>query len=303
MALKKFKKDGDLYDEEGAFLTSLHSDDNKNFAVIVKCGHCGRGYFIPIMFSIYCKDIYTAIERIKAIPRVKHDQKDVVIDAFEITQTERYLIKAINDHDPYLKGYFDKDSPELHDRRLLLEARLLDTLKENRELSEEELIRMIKTADSFDESKVLQRYYAPVYQGGDVFYPKRINRAQMLEDYFTQSTIRLGIKKADNYFLTNYYQIYGKNNKLGLVFNNGWFTFKGKDGKLHSIVIEDVYLEKLFESGVFERDKQLELEQAREIELENETKTKKPSAIDKFNKRMSKYRSKQEESKPKQMGE
>lgn len=302
MAQKVFRKNTSLYRADGSLMTDLHSDDNKNYAVIAKCGHCGRGYFIPIMFSIYCKDVYTAIERVKAIPRVKHDQKDVIIDAFEITQYQDYFIKAVCDHDPYLRGFHDKDSPEVESRRMLNEIRIEELLKQNQGLSESQLQELIKTAENYPETMVLQRYYAPTIQGGRVNFPKKVNRKQLIDDYFTQSTIRHGARKGNVYFMTLYYQIYGKNNPMGLVYDNGWFSYRDKDGKIHSYAIDDLFMEKLRASGVLERDKQIDLaeKEQKEFEIGN---VKSVSAMDRFNRRMSKHIAKKEESGEREPGQ
>ncbi len=300
MSQKNFKKDGVLYDSKGAIVSNLHAEENKNFAVIARCGHCGRGYYIPVLFSVYCKDIYAAIERVKAIPRVKRDQKDVIIDAFEITQLEDHLINSISDRDSFLKGFYDKDSPEIQARRLMISSRVEDVFNENIDIPETELKEMIKTADTFDETFVLQRQFAPIIQGNRITYSSRYDRKQLIEDYFTQAVLRHGVRKANVYFMSMYYQIYGKNNKLGLVFDNGWFVFRGKDGKLHSYAVDDVYYQKLVESGVFERDKIVEEEKP----LFENGQTKQVSAIDRFNRRMSRYNEKRNNDlKEKQPGE
>lgn len=300
MSQKNFKKEGVLYDSKGAVVSNLHADENKNFAVIARCGHCGRGYYIPVIFSVYCKDIYTAIERVKAIPRVKRDQKDVIIDAFEITQLEDHLINSISDRDSFLKGFYDKDSPEIQARRLMIGSRVEDVFNENIDIPEEELKNMIRTADTFDEYFVLQRQFAPMIQGNRIIYSSRYDRKKLLEDYFTQSVLRHGVKKANAYFMSMYYQIYGKNNKLGLVFDNGWFIYRESDGKLRSYPVEDVYYEKLVASGVFERDKQVE-EERKAFET---GAVKTVSAIDRFNRRMSRYNEKNKtEQKQRQPGE
>ena len=298
MSEKNFKKEGVLYDSKGAVVTNLHSDENKNFAVIAKCGHCGRGYYIPIMFSAYCKDIHTAIERVKSIPRVKRDNKDVIIDAFEITQLEDHLINSISDRDSFLKGYYTPDSPEIQVRRLLVDSRVEELFEENKGISEDELKAIIRTADTFSEDFVLQRQFAPIIQGGKIIYSRRYDRKQLLEDYFTKAVYRHGVRKANTYFMSMYYQLYGKNNKLGLVFDNGWFVYRDEDGKLHSYAVEDVYYEKLVASGVFERDKKVEEEK---IAFERgDVKT--VSAIDRFNRRMSRFNEKNK-SKQRQPGE
>lgn len=308
MGNKTFKKDGYIFNAKGAVIAQVQSDENKTYAVIAKCGHCGNGYFIPIMFTVYCKDVYAAIERVKAIPRVKRDQKDVILDAFEVSEAENIFIKGICDRDPFLLGYNEVLDPEVISRRIMHEAKASSVVKMNREASDDELKNLIRTSDMFSESMVLQRYYAPIIQGGKLIYPKNVNRKQLLDDYFAQNVLRFGVKKGNLFFLSVYYQLYGKNNPIGLTYDGGWFTVCGLDGKLHSFSVDDVYIEKLKNSGVFERDKQLALEEKKLKELEDLNSVKVPSALEKFNRRMAKFndRNKQSDDKQsddKQMGE
>lgn len=298
MPQKTFKKDGQLFDSRGTPLMELNSDLNKNYAVITKCGHCGDGYYIPIIFTAHCKDVYTAIEIIKTIPRVKRDKKDAIIDAFEVTPMQAMFIDAINDRDPYLRGYFDKDTPELQVRRVANELRCAAIIKNNEDsYSQEELKNLIGTADTYHDAMVLQRYYAPIFQGNRLIFNRKINRTQMLDEFFTQAALRQGVRKGNVFFMSLYYQMYGKNNELGLVYDNGWFVFREYNGKLHSFTIPDEYHEKLEQSGVLERDKAQEM-QEKITSDESERRIKVPSALEKFNRRMDKFRKKNQDPPP-----
>ena len=150
---------------------------------------------------------------------------------------------------------------------------------------------------------VLQRYYGPRLQGGDVRYPKKVNKQELLDEYFLQATKRHGLRKGNVYFMTLYYQIYGKNNQLGLVYDNGWFTYRNEEGKRYSYPIDDVFMEKLVQSGVFERDKQLEIEEKEQRQVVEESTVTIPSAMDRFNRRMSRHKAMKEESGEREPGE
>lgn len=73
-------RDGDfLRDKRGLVYASLGSEKDKCYAVIVKCGHCGRGFYIPIMFTTKANCVANAIEEIKMAPRVKREKQDCVL--------------------------------------------------------------------------------------------------------------------------------------------------------------------------------------------------------------------------------
>ena len=279
---KKDEENYYIYDQHGGYLGKLHGENDKNFAVIVKCGLCGNGYYIPVIFSCYCKDMETAIQLIKAMPRVKKDQRDFILDCFEVSKAESYLVKAINDHDPYLCGGENDEYDEVRKqaRRCMHDSKVKQILKDNEGVSDKDLSNIIKTADMFEEEYVLQRYFGPMVRNGKLYHLNKYSRTQLLQDYFTQAVFRLGIRKGDVYFLSMLYQIYGKNNPLGLVYDNGKFLYTDKYGTVFTYEIDEVYINKLMESGVFERDKEVEREDFQT------GKSNRISAIDKFKRRM-----------------
>ena len=281
---------GDVFvDENGGQVADYRSDNNKCFLVIARAGYAGHGYYMPIAFSVYCKDANAAIERVKAIPRMKRNQKDAILDVFEISQLESFIIQSINDHDPYLRGYEREGSDEVLSRRLMSDFRVKEILQENEGESDEILKSYIMTADMFDEEHVLQRYFGPRIQGGKLTYLKKYDKKKMLEEYISSSILRYGVRRADVYFMAMYYQIYGKNNSLGLFLKDKKFHFKEKDGTRWTFPIDDVYYEKIVESGIIEKDKQLEQEENKEFQTGNVNRV---SALDKFNARMNKHRKK-----------
>ena len=294
MGLKVFRKGADesseLYNEKGGYLGKLHGENDKNFAVIIMCGHCGNGYYIPVLFSCYCKDIETAIERIKAMPRVKRDYKDVIIDAFEIDDKENYFIKSINDHDPYLLGYDGEDDELLQARRLPTKLRIEKILENYSDATDSELKSLIETADSFDEKYVIQRYYAPRIQGGKVTYLKRFDRKEFLEEYFTRETFRLGIRKRDLHFISMYYQIYGKNNKLGIKYSDGYLIYKPADWKIWKYEVDELNKMLIDESETLRQI--IDQKDAKQPEFFSGREIKRETALDKFKRRMAKHNDK-----------
>ena len=261
----KIIRDGDyLIDSfNGAPISKITSDDDsdKRFAVIVKCGHCGDGYFIPIMFTIMCKDVETAIERVKANPRVKRDKPNVVLGTFELTQHEQFFIQAINDHDPYLKGFQGKHDDQIRERRVYdelsrkyMESRFYDKRRDD---------VAIKTAEDYHPYYVLERFFAPRFNGERLLHQRKVVKDELLREFFMQNCIRHGIKKGEPFFLALYYQQYGKNNDLGVEYYNGYFTFE-VDGKKRTLIIAEDQMkfmdEKVQEEKEIERLKKQEKE-------------------------------------------
>ena len=76
---------------------------NKYFKVICKCGHVGRGHFVRVSFPITAQCARDAADVARYIPRVKHDQKDAILDCVEIDEAEFLAVKKANNEDPYLR--------------------------------------------------------------------------------------------------------------------------------------------------------------------------------------------------------
>lgn len=278
------KGDGELLDLNGSPIRKYGSDDDKCYAVVVKCGHCGEGYFIPIMMTAKCKDIESAIEYVKATPRLQRSRKDVVLAAFEITPLERFFIESINDHDSYLRGYFSKDDFEIVNARIFHGRKFSYKGKDKDRDGFDE----IKTADMFDNFHVLQRAFAPRYFGEKLVYPTRVNRDELLHEYFKQATIRFGIKRGDAFFPSLYYQMYGNGNDLGIKYvNSGYLTYRN-DGKIVTAEITEKLFsaikEKLDDANISSSKTKAKLEVD-----EQQSEIKRVSQVDKFNKRFEKY--------------
>lgn len=254
MGSKLYNKNGYLYNARGSQLRQIWSDSDKNkaYAVIAMCGHCGDGYYIPIIFPKCCIDAESAIEAVKVIPKVKRNKKNVILDVFEISTLENMFLELVNDRDPYLKGFFTKDDKELLDRRVVYKESFLEVSKCEKNLSDIELVEIygIKTADEYYNNQVLQRYFAPVLQGTRLIFPKKVaNRQEMMEEYYLQNCLRLGIRKNNVTIISLYYQMYGEDNPLGIHYKNKNFTYKDMHNNIFYFAIPEKHLHKLQEKG------------------------------------------------------
>lgn len=72
------------------------------YNVKAKCGHVGQNKFIPIEFAVCAESGKEAARITRYFPRVKHHQKDAILDVREITQDEYRFLRHQNGTDPYL---------------------------------------------------------------------------------------------------------------------------------------------------------------------------------------------------------
>lgn len=286
MANKMIRDGNFLRDRHGGVFASLGSDEDKKkcYAVIVKCGHCGDGFYIPIMFTTRSSNVYMAIEDIKMTPRVKREKSDCVLDAFEISELEKFVIDAINDHDDYLKGFVEKDSLKMEDRRI---ATFWDDESD------------LKTAEEYHYYDVLARAFAPRYVGSNLIVPTRINRKELLQEFFKIAAVRYGFKREDPFFPMLYYLQYGKENDLGIKFEDDSILYNFKNEEF-IYPLKDNMLKYFERYGVNESEKKKEEYYSGKFE-----DVKAPSAIDKFKARMDKHKKMQTENgqKPSEPGE
>ncbi len=270
MANKNVRDGEFLRDRHGGAFTSLGSDEERTkcYAVIVKCGHCGRGYYIPIMFTTRSNNVQNAIDDIKMTPRVKREKIDCVIDAFEVTELEKFYIDSVNDHDPYLKGYIEKESELMNKRRIA-----------SRWDDEE----AVKTAEQYSEFDVLARCFAPRRIGSKLVVPNRVNKNELLQEFFKSATIRCSYDiNKDPFFMLLYYMQYGKDNDLGINLTGNLLSFKGKNGR-GEILLDEKFMKFVDRFGIKETEKKEEYYSGK-----NEPQK---SALDRFKARYDRYKS------------
>lgn len=297
-------KNNIIRDNSGAVLHIGTSGENdKYYAVIAKCGHVGTGYFIPICFGIIAKDLESAIKLAKERSRVQRDRKDCILGAIEITPAEYYLIHYNNDHDAYMKTNYANEEYDHIERRRIISPELLNDVLDGQKYhitrsgsrSFAPLIEEIKTAEMYEDYQTLQRAFAPRLYGDKYVFPSRVNTRELLDKYYSEITVLQGILKKKSHPLILYYQIFGEGNEIGLTYNYGELKYRSLNGNTVYVPVSDGEREHIQKSS-FVRAKQKE-ESVKYEEVEYKSTT---SAIDKFNKRMQKFK---EMRKPKQPGE
>ena len=265
----KLIRDGEfIRDRRGGVLDFLGSDEERTkcYAVIVECGHCGRGYYIPIMFTTRSSNIQNAIKDIKMTPKVKREKINCVLDAFEITELEKFTIDAINDHDDYLLGYIEKDSKKMEERRIAANF--------NEDVT-------VRTADEYHYYDVLARTFAPRYVGSDLIVPTRINRKELMEEFFEVAAVRYGMKREDPFFPLLYFMECGEDNKLGIKFDGKSLSYNFK-GEEFVYPLDEKHLKFVEKFGLKETEKKEEYFSGKF------DASKQPSRIDKFRARLQK---------------
>jgi hypothetical protein len=88
------------------------SDDNiveqkqtkKFFLVCCKCGHVGRGKFIPLIFPIYAHNAKDAAAVARHLGSVKHNHRDAILWVREVSKKVYLQKRAELDHDIYWQG-------------------------------------------------------------------------------------------------------------------------------------------------------------------------------------------------------
>ncbi|GHU62897.1 hypothetical protein FACS189445_6080 [Spirochaetia bacterium] len=77
---------------------------HKYFSVRCKCGHVGKGNFIPLEYPIYAATAKDAAAIARNKGGVKHHHRDAIISVEEIAQEQYQLLRRAQSADPYWKG-------------------------------------------------------------------------------------------------------------------------------------------------------------------------------------------------------
>lgn len=72
------------------------------YMVTAKCGHVGKGYYIPITFPVRAESAAEAAAATRDYPRVKHNHKDAILSVREADIYEYDDQRQVNNYDPYL---------------------------------------------------------------------------------------------------------------------------------------------------------------------------------------------------------
>ena len=285
--------------DTGAIIVAGGGDksDDKYYAVVVKCGHSGRGFYTPVMFQIVAKNMEDAKQFALQTQRVKRDEGGAILLCMEVSEEEALLIEKINDHDPFLRSTrLDGDDGLIIERRIvedyIVEAnqdqRFLDKMnRDKRKKVANHGMADIKTAEDYHESYVLQRAFAPILSGGKYVCKRAVNKRDVLDEYLFVQTIRLGFRAKKISVVSLYLQIYGPDNPLGIRYKNGIISYKynGEVVKMEAGEKISQYIETAFKR--FDTKKKY-IETVEEIEEIDSAATPRLSALDKFNARLAK---------------
>ena len=73
------------------------------YQVSAKCGHVGRSNYVIKDFPVKAQDGREAAKLVRSFPRVKHHQKDAILDVVEISVEEFEGLRERNSNDPYFQ--------------------------------------------------------------------------------------------------------------------------------------------------------------------------------------------------------
>ncbi|MBQ7327727.1 MAG: hypothetical protein IJX00_02040 [Clostridia bacterium] len=293
-------------DTGGIIVAGGDRSEERDYAVVVKCGHSGRGFYTPIMFSVRARNIEDAKQFALQTQRVKRDEDGAVLICMEVSHEEALLIETINDHDPFLRSArLDGDDGLIVERRIVEEyiveanqdQRFLDKMnRDKRKKVEDHGMKEFKTADDYHESYVLQRAFAPILRGGKYVCKRTVNKRDLLDEYLFVQTIRLGFKGKKTSVVSLYLQIYGPDNPLGIRYKNGVISYKynGEVVKMETGEKIANYIETAFKK--FDTKKKY-IETVEEIESIDKVAAPRVSALDRFNARLAKTKALQDRDK------
>jgi hypothetical protein len=97
------------------------------FIVVLKGGHVGRSYYMPMYIPVKANSKKEASDKVRWIPRVKKDHKDVVKGIYNVSVEEFYNQVKLNNEDPYFKATSKQEQNMFKD---LIQGRIL---RENKE--------------------------------------------------------------------------------------------------------------------------------------------------------------------------
>lgn len=106
-----------------AYRVKERSLDQKKYLVTAKCGHVGRNKYIPITFPVIATNKKEAAKIARALPRVKHDHKDAILEITPVDDITYNSQMALNKKDPYLSIKRKSDQKKIMH---LIKDRLID---------------------------------------------------------------------------------------------------------------------------------------------------------------------------------
>lgn len=299
----------------GAPIQQLNTvlEDNKYYAAVVMCGHCGRDYFLPIMFPFWCKQEEINIVA-RQIARVKRGFKECILCSGEIDPSIYRLIDLINDSDGYLKpAFIGYDDGDVEERKVVLPKAIQEQLRnqdinQNKNKKREECLSF-KTADMYADDMILQKAFAPriaksyeveeTYKGKkykttkNVYsFPTKVKLSDILDDYLTASTFKYGICRKRLSIISLYYQLYGPNNVLGIKYNKGIITCPDENGQTITFEVSEGMRKHIEEETTGSRYKAEKKDLYQEIVDTYGTENQSTSGLERFKRRLNKTNTK-----------
>lgn len=287
-------------------------EQNKHYAVVLMCGHCGRAYFIPVLHGFWNHDKEEIKQAAIAIPRTKRDFKDFILAVEEIDDLQFRLINAINDNDEYLIG---KDTNFMNDNshaRRIIMPNMIKQVYDNekkihlkKDISRDETL--IKVAEDYPEHMILQRVFAPrktnvktetkiingkiIKEETQIYeFPKKVKISDFIDDYFAVQVYEMGICKNKLHLIAMFYELYGENNALGISYNNGVLSYVDQNKQLVEVELNDAmknYIERYNIGYMSRRTKKDIYSEVEKIEGEKCTST---TGLERFNKKFEKFK-------------
>ena len=101
----------------------------KYFKVIAKCGHVGKGNYVPVAFAVRAENRSDASQKAMTFPRVKKHLKDVIISCEEIDRDSYKELIQANREFKYLQCTCKRQQLEIEDFSLLIHRNIYQQFK------------------------------------------------------------------------------------------------------------------------------------------------------------------------------
>ena len=87
----------------------------KYFKVIAKCGHVGKGNYVPVAFAVKAESKSEASQKVMGYHRVKKHLSDAIISCEEIDKKSYKELVRVNSENPYLQCKCNRQQFEIED--------------------------------------------------------------------------------------------------------------------------------------------------------------------------------------------
>lgn len=105
------------------------------FNVTCRCGHVGKGRYVPISFPVIANSRKEASKIGRDIPRVKHHNKKAIISCTEISYQAYLELRKLNAKDEYLrcKNIQQQRAIENFESRIVYDPQIKNTKRKSLE--------------------------------------------------------------------------------------------------------------------------------------------------------------------------